>query len=298
MREFIAWLFWPAFVALTRYMGRCGFILYGWGKGDDPDPVDYTPMAQASAEAARIGKELSEKQLAENKRQYDNNMAVAAPVIEAQIGLMKSQQQIGDDFNNYAKTTFRPIEQSLADDAAKFSTEGSKEAFARSALADLEQQQTNEDAQSNRALMAMGVNPNSAKFVALKKQSDLTSAAARAGVLTGARERADAISTAKRMEVAGLGRGLAGTAQGSYSLALNAGNSAVGNQNQTSAQYLNGMAAGNGTIMQGQQQQISGLGSILNSQSSAFSSGAQSAAADRQGTGQLIGVGVSAAIAI
>ena len=53
---------------------------------DAPEAPDYTPMANASAEGARLGKELGDAQLAENRRQYENNMAVSAPVVEPSWG--------------------------------------------------------------------------------------------------------------------------------------------------------------------------------------------------------------------
>lgn len=74
----------------------------------------------------------------------------------------------------------------------------------------------------------------------------------------------------KRMDAVGLTKGLTGASSGAYSLANTAGNSAVANQNGTSGQYVNGMSAGNGTIMQGQQIQMQGLNGVLNAQTSAY----------------------------
>ena len=101
---------------------------------------------------------------------------------------------------------------------------------------------------------------------------------------------------AKKLDVSGLYRGLPGASQGAYSVATNAGNSAVGNQNQTAAQYLNGMAAGTGTILQGQQQKISGLGSILNSQTSIYNAGLSANANQQAGLGSVVGMLGGAAI--
>lgn len=267
-------------------------------KDEQPDAPDYTPLANASTEAARLGASLGQAQLDENRRQYDNNMAVAAPIIAAQTEAMKEQNAQGADYYNYLKTTFRPIEQALADEANAFSESGAKEQFARQAAADLEGQQANETAQSNRAMAAMGVNPNSGKFQAIASQKGLINAAQRAGATSNARVQADALSTAKRMDVVGLGRNLAGASQGAYSLANNSGNSAVSNQNSTAAQYLNGIGAGNSTIMQGMGQQISGLGSVLNSQTSIYHANAGQSSANSQGTGQIIGAGLGVATAM
>ena len=248
---------------------ECGRYCYG-DKGDTPDAPDYTPMANASAESARLASQLGQAQLDENRRQYENNIAISKPVVDAQLSLMNSQKEQGDDYYKYMKETYRPREQGLVDDANAFSEAGAKEQFARQAAADLQGQQANQMAQNNRAMASMGVNPNSGKFQAISSQQGLQNAAARAGATSNARVQADALSTAKKMEVAGLGRGLTGAAQGSYGLALNAGNSAVGNNAQAGNSLVNGMNSGTNTIMNGQGQQISGLGSMLGSQTSIY----------------------------
>ena len=271
---------------------RCGRMTYEGGKNDTAPEPDYTPLANASERAAELGYDLGNKQLAENTRQYENNMAVAAPIIQAQTAAMTAQNAQAADYYQYNKDTFRPVEQSLAADAMKFSTAGAKEGYARTAAADLEHQQANESAQSARAMAAMGVNPNSAKFVALNNQKEVTNAAARAGAVTTARDKADSTSWAKRMDVTGLGRGLSGASTAAYASANNSGNSAVANQNSTAAQYINGIASGNGTIMQGSGQQIRGLGGVLSAQTSAFNS-----SQGYDNTGALIGAlgGIGAA---
>src|SRR3546814_14471288 len=78
---------------------------------------------------------------------------------------------------------------------------------------------------------------------------------------------------------------ISGASQGAYQIATGAGSSAVSNQNQTAAQYINGMSAGNGTIMQGQGMQMQGLGGILNSQTSMYN------AAQQQGSDFLGSIG-------
>jgi len=235
---------------------------------DAPDPPDYTATAAASEKSAQLGKELGDAQLAEARRQYDENIAVVKPIVDAQTGLMKQSIDQGDEQYNYMKDTFRPVEAGLVKDATDFSTEGAKEKYARTAAADLEQQQSNEAAQTDRALSAAGVNPNSAKFVGLKRIQEISNAAARAGAVTNARDKADSLSFAKRMDVAGLSRNLTGASLGSYGLALSAGNSATSNQMAPGQALTSGVAQGTGTIMQGQGQKVQGLTSIMNAQTS------------------------------
>jgi hypothetical protein len=88
----------------------------------------------------------------------------------------------------------------------------------------------------------------------------------RAGAMTGARERAQQLGYAKKLDAAGLGRGLAGASTAAYGSAVNAGNSAGGNYQSAGINNLQGMGQGASTIGQGQNMQLSGLGNILNSQ--------------------------------
>lgn len=86
------------------------------GGGSAPAP-DYSQMAAATEKAAQLGKELGEEQLAENKRQYDQNMSVARPIIDSETALANQQLNQGNDYFNYMKQYSRPTEQALFYDA-------------------------------------------------------------------------------------------------------------------------------------------------------------------------------------
>lgn len=59
---------------------RDGRRLYHIDMGSDVAAPDYTPVADASKESAEISAQLGREQLAEAKRQYDSNSALAKPV--------------------------------------------------------------------------------------------------------------------------------------------------------------------------------------------------------------------------
>ena len=98
------------------------FILYGGDKGGGDAP-DFTALAAASEKAATLGSELGQAQLAENKRQYEQNLAISTPVVQAQLGLMNQQQVQGDNYYNYNLQYGRPVEQQLYYEAMGFSPE-------------------------------------------------------------------------------------------------------------------------------------------------------------------------------
>lgn len=101
-------------VLLTPIKRYCDRHLVMWLDmgGDAPPPPDYTPVANASKEAAEIAARLGQAQLDEARYQYDANMAIARPVVEAQLGIMQQTADQGRDYYEYGKT-FRPLEQNM-----------------------------------------------------------------------------------------------------------------------------------------------------------------------------------------
>lgn len=264
--------------------------------GSDSAPApDVGPMSAASDKAAQLGYDLGQQQLAESRRQYENNLAVTRPVVDAQLDLMRSQKEQGDDYYQYQKGTFRPLEQGLVKDATEFNTADAKERFARQAATDLQTQQANQEGQDARAMAALNINPNSGKFAALSSQRRVLNAAQRAGATTNARVQADNLGWAKRMDVTGLGRGLTGASQGAYSLSANAGSAAADNNARAGDRLVSGTSAANGTILQGQGLGIQGLGSVLGSQTSRYNAELNSSSQNGAAVGSLVGTGLGVA---
>jgi hypothetical protein len=403
----------------------------GGGKGGGSAPApDYGPMAAASAEAARLGKELGDATLAENKRQYELNMATLKPVIDESIRSQQIANQQGVQNYNTFQAEGRPVQQSMMYDAmglnsneiGQYNTLRAQEtAAARTAmeanmaklretlgninvasLSDAEksemaslltpQYQTNKqtinqlgmynagesgtqwtntpvdintqsaipltEAQQKRlkelvTKQSGGVNvdlgnqldnlyreDNSgsssymAQVAAASKQRQMDEAAgtavadARAGTnqqmnqlirqglrmgwspaklaamggqaatmgaqgqvaaANQARNQADAKRTAKLGDVYNTYAGLGSSAPSFYNAATGAANQASGSQLGMSGQMMNGMAQGNATTMQGQNAKINGLGSILQSQTSAYNASLQSNQSDP--LGGILGMG-------
>jgi len=116
----------------------------------------------------------------------------------------------------------------------------------------------------------MGANPNSGRFAGMQNATGLQQAAMRANAMTGARNQAQQMGYARKLDAAGLGRGLAGASAAAYGGASNAGSMAGQNAQSAGQNYMGNMAIGSGTIAQGQQMQLSGLSNILNNQTSAY----------------------------
>lgn len=273
------------------------FMSMARGK-DEPDAPDYSQMAKASERAAELGLQLGQEHLAESRRQYDINRAALTPVVEAQTAIMNQSKQQGDDYYNYLKDTYRPLEKGIVADAENFNTEGYKEGLARAAVVDTQRAQANAQAQATRAMSAMGVNPNSGRFAGANRALGLQNAAMRANAATGARTQAEAMGYARKMDAAGLGRNLPGASSGAYQVATGAGNSAGANTMAPGSALLNGMAQGHGTIMQGQGLGLQGMGQVLSGQQGMYNAQTQANGAGMAGLGQLIGTGIGAYAAL
>ena len=233
-------------------------------------PPDYTPLANASKEAAQIQAGLGREQLAFAREQYDRSAPILEQIANQQMAAQEEQMAQARDYYNYQQDTYRPLEQGLVADAQRFNTDAYRNDLASKAAADTGVAFGQSQAMNQRAMAAMGANPNSGRFAGMQQASGLAQAATRANAMTGARTQADQMGYARKLDAAGLGRGLAGASAAAYGGATNAGSQAGLNAQSAGQNYMGNMAVGAGTIGSGQQMQISGLSNVLNNQTSAY----------------------------
>jgi len=239
------------------------------GKNNVEAP-DYAPLAEASAEAARIQAGLGREQLAFAKDQYERTAPILENIANQQMQAQKEQMDQARDYYQYRKDVYRPLEKSIVQDAQDFNTEAYREQLASQAAADAGRAFGIAQQQNQRAMASMGVNPNSGRFAGMQNASGLQQAAARAATMTGTRQQAEQMGYARQLDAAGLGRGLAGASLGAYGGATGAG-SAAGQSAQSAGQnYMGNMAIGAGTIGSGQKMQLSGLSNVLNNQTQTY----------------------------
>ena len=239
------------------------------GKNNVEAP-DYAPLAEASAEAARIQAGLGREQLAFAKDQYERTAPILENIANQQMQAQKEQMDQARDYYQYRKDVYRPLEKSIVQDAQDFNTEAYREQLASQAAADAGRAFGISQQQNQRAMASMGVNPNSGRFAGMQNASGLQQAAARAATMTGTRQQAEQMGYARQLDAAGLGRGLAGASLGAYGGATGAG-SAAGQSAQSAGQnYMGNMAIGAGTIGAGQKMQLQGLGNVLNNQTQTY----------------------------
>jgi hypothetical protein len=254
-------------------------------------PPDYEPLAQASKEAAEIQAGLGREQLAFAREQYDRSAPILEGIANQQMAAQSEQMDQARDYYNYQRDTFRPVERGLVADAQRFNTEDYRNQLASQASADAGLAFSQNQRMNQRAMGSMGVNPNSGRFAGMQNASNLALSAQRANAMTNSRTQADQMGYARKLDAVGMGRGLAGASAAAYGGASGAGSMAGQNAQSAGQNYMGNMAIGAGTIGNGQQMQLGGLGNILNNQTSSYINTSGSFLGD---VGAIAGAGASA----
>jgi hypothetical protein len=259
------------------------------GGKSQPAP-DYSAMAAASREAAATAERLGNRQLDFSERQYNEMLPIARRVAESQIAAQTQQMEQGKEYYDYFKNTFQPLEKGIVADVERFNTEGYREGLARDAAAAAGRAFGINEQAAARASAARGVNPNSGAALAMQNQNMLGLSAGRAQAMTGARQQAEQLGFARRLDAAGLGRGLSGASAAAYTGATGAGSAGLSSSMAPGSQYSADMARGAGTIMGGQGLNVQGSASVLNAQTSAYNTGVN---AEGQMWGAILGAGAT-----
>jgi len=212
------------------------------------EPQPPAGLEQAAAESASIGREslAFQKQVYEEGKTRNAELdALTKEVVASYLKTQEKQSGQADDYINYMKTTFRPIEQALAKDAMTAGSPEEQEAAAAKDRAAVASSYESARGTAGREMARMGVNPNSGRFGEFMKTTYNAQAADEAGSMNLARDREKTTGRAFRMGVAGLGAGLPGAASNASQVGMQAGAGAVGagsvtaNNARADAQLMN-----------------------------------------------------------
>lgn len=249
--------------------GQIGGVLGGlFGGSAEPAPPDYTSAIAASKYAADLGYKTGAEQLAEAKRQYEENKKISDPVAAAQLGLMKQQQTQGDEYYQYMLKNQRPLEEAMNREAMAAGSQAQQDEYAGRAIADT----TSGYARAQNAAMRQGLRYgySPARMAAGMAGNATNQAVAQAQAANAGRLQSQNLGWARKMDTAGLYRGLSGASQGAYGAAAGMGTSAIGSQMAPGQAYMSGMGQGAGLQMQGAQLQSQGLTGVLGAQSQVY----------------------------
>lgn len=249
-----------------------GSAVVGGMMSDGPQAPDMT--AQNTAAAAQAA--LSREQLDWSKQIYEESrpareaaIRTAQETSQAQLDGMRSSTALANEYADYNRNTFRPLEQGIVSDAAGYDTPQRREAQAAKANADVEMSLAGQRGISNRELEASGAMPGSGKQLAMQGFMDINAAKLKAGAANQARTQVETIGAARKMDAASLGRNLPSNQATSAGIAMQQGNSAV-----SAAQVPGSVTAGGAALMNsgfnGAQQGLAGAagtyGNIANQQ--------------------------------
>jgi hypothetical protein len=253
------------------FVGGAAISLYGASQASKAQERSSATIAASSDRAAQLQYDLGQRELDFAERQYAENKPMADRIAQTQVGIMDDARNQANDYYDYQKNTFRPLEQGLVRDAENFSTAGAQEAFARNAVTDTQRAQENAQAQASRAMAAMGVNPNSGRFAGMNKSMGLQNAAMRAGAATNARIQGEEMGVARRMNAAGLGRNLAANTTASQGMSVGAGSAGLNSTMAPGTAALTGMHNAGGTMANGGRFSVAGA-SAMAGQSNPYAS--------------------------
>lgn len=194
-------------------------------KVPDPNP-GMLAAAQASERIAMEQLALAREQYDWARQQAGEDRAFLQPFLDQQMRIADSNEARAQDYYEYEKGVYRPLEMGIVEDAKAFDTEGERERLAREAVADIGQQFGQARATTARDLSRYGVNPSSTAFAETFTRMNTQEGLARAQAANNARTQAKALGHAMKMDAAGLGRGLASNASTAYGIALNANSGA------------------------------------------------------------------------
>ena len=222
---------------------------------------------------------VANRQLDFAETQYADMKPIYQGLANQMMDAQGQQMQQAQDYYNYQRDTFRPVEQGLVRDAESFNTDDYRESKAREAAAAAGTAFQQTQGASNRAMASMGINPNSGRFASMTNQNNLALAAGRAGAMTGARNQAEQLGWARRMDVTGLGRNLAGASTAAYQGAGQAGTGAG-----------NTLAAPGNQLQQGLSNAGTTFGNMANTQAGVYNNAMN---AEGEFLGTLVGAGAT-----
>ena len=226
--------------------------------GSPPPPPDYSPMANSNTEIAQANLAFAKEQAGINRQDRQRLLDTTQGVMDRQLALGEKESARSDDYFNYARQTFRPVEQAIAKDAMNFNTGQYAKDLAARAGTDINTGFENARSQGMRSLSRMGVRPDSGAFASTVGKLASDQALGLANAQTGAYLTADNMKRGALTNAASVGRGYPGASAGSSQLA--GGNYAGANNSMNQTQ---------GTVNQGAMIPGSYYGNAVNANNAA-----------------------------
>lgn len=260
-------------------------------KSDPPPAPDYTPIAAASAQSAKLAYDMAQKQLDWAKQQDTMNRAVTDKVVKAALDRQAvTDANAAKDRARYEEI-YQPLEDQMVQEAKDYNSPERQRLEMGRASATVAQQFGAQRSAATRSLESFGIDPSSTRYAALDLGSRVQEGAAQAAAANQARAQTEAVGRALQSEAINVGRGYPGQVAGSYGTALASGNQAVGSGNSTTATSSGAMGTPTGFLGAGN----AALGTWGNALTSGYNTALSNYNANNQSgsaLGQLLGLGI------
>jgi len=239
-----------------------------------PPPPDYTPIANASKEAAEISAGVAKEQLAWAKEQYASDKAITDKVVNKFLEIQDTNATTAAADRARYEKIYQPLEDQLAKEAQDYASPERLAAEEGRAQATVAQQFEQARDASLRQLEGFGVDPTSTRAAALDIGVRAQEAASKAAAGNQARLAAENTGRALRSESINVGKGYPAQIAGQYGTAVQGG---AGAENAALAQTASGaQTMGTGAQYMGlQNQSLSAWSGALTGQSNANMAGYQ-----------------------
>lgn len=214
------------------------------GKSSPPPPPDYTPIANASKEAAEISAGVAKEQLAWAKEQYASDKVISDKVVNKFLETQDINAATAAADRARYEQIYQPLEDQLAKEAEDYASPERQALEEGRAQATVAQQFEQARDASLRQLEGFGVDPTSTRAAALDVGVRAQQAAAQAAAGNQARMATETTGRALRSEAINVGRGYPGQIAGQYGTAIQGGAGAVNAGLATTASGAQTMGTG------------------------------------------------------
>lgn len=265
------------------------------GKGGGDAPAADPAVGQAAMANVELGKDwlgFAKDQFAEGNARQDATDALNKQVVDQQLATQDRANTWAAEDRTRTKEVFQPLQDEFIQTAQNYDSPEKQAAAAAAAKADIQTGVASQQASNTRNMAAMGINPNSGRFAGIDRGAALAAGISEGGAQNQARQQVRDKALSLKADAINMGNGLASSTAAAYGIGLNAGNSAVGNnQSANNNFYQNGQQMSQG--FQGNIGANQSAGGLLNqqysTQTSAWNSQNQMAAAGSAATGSAIG---------
>lgn len=247
---------------ITKAAGKMGFSdwlnLFNTGAGLYMSNKGQNQAADLASQSAGLSKEwldFAKQQWTANQPYVQASQQAQTDLTKQLIATMGKQNDLADEYAQYNRETFRPLEQKIVADAQGYDTPERRQAAAEAAMSDVNTNLGALQQARARRLAAEGINPGSTRAMAALDGQNVDQALALTSAARQARMGVEATGFARQMDAASLGRNLPSAQATAAATGVNAAGAASGaatagaNAALPTNQYLGQAYQGSGSLM-------------------------------------------------